>query len=125
MFGISMWEMGLIILVALIFLGPRQLAETARVVGRLFGELQRLTSDVRNSVNWDSITSPEPPPRPENYKPPSSETKQAEKDVDLVPPPGEKSGPDFYADLLEKSREDAMDRENVKTPGKTVENVKD
>jgi len=100
-----MWEVGLIVVVALIVLGPRQLADTARVLGRLYRELQKMTSDFRESVDWDSLTAPprhhEPHPTKNDVPPPAPAL------PDLVAPPGEKSGPDFYAELLEKSLEEA------------------
>ena len=37
-----MWEVVAILVVALIFLGPKQLAETARVVGKMYRELQKM-----------------------------------------------------------------------------------
>jgi Sec-independent protein translocase protein TatA len=99
-----MWEFALIILVALILLGPRQLTETAKVVGRLYRELQKLTSEVKDTINLESITTPSPT----TYEPPPPQTdlpRPSKKDPDLVPLPGEKSGPDFYAELLEQSAE--------------------
>lgn len=103
MFGISMWEFALIILVALILLGPRQLTETAKVVGRLYRELQKLTSEVKDTINLESITNP---PQNSYESPPKTDLPRPHKiDEDLVPPPGEKSGPDFYAELLEQSAE--------------------
>lgn len=99
-----MWELALILLVALILLGPQQLAETARVVGRLYRELQRLTSDVRNTIDLDSISSPGSSRYSSSIQQPQSKEPVA-SDHDVILPPGEKSGPDFYAELLEKSVE--------------------
>lgn len=106
MFGISMWEMALIILVGLIFLGPRQLTETARAVGRLFREVQRMASDVKDSIDLDAPPPPRPTPAPMPAIP--SDTLQPAKntDKDILNLTGEKSGPDFYAELLENSLED-------------------
>lgn len=102
MFGISMWEVIIILVVALIILGPRQLAEAARVMGKLYREIQKLTLEVRNSIDLDSITSPS-----DNEKTSRHENEEAKErvdtDQDLIAPAGEKSGPDFYADLLEAS----------------------
>jgi Sec-independent protein translocase protein TatA len=99
-----MWEVIIILVVALIILGPRQLAEAARVLGKLYREIQKLTWEVRDSIDLDSITSP-----PDNEKMSTREEHEAEEDVDtdhdLVMPAEEKSGPDFYADLLEASDE--------------------
>lgn len=66
MFGISMWELVLIVLVALILLGPRQLTETARVVGKLYRELLRLTSEVKETINLDTLSEMSTP----KYEPP-------------------------------------------------------
>jgi Sec-independent protein translocase protein TatA len=104
-FGISMWEVVLILVVALIFLGPSQLAETARVVGKMYRELQKMMWDIRNSVDLDSLTSS----NSHQYEPPRKNHEAAQRIVgqgDLVPPPGEKTGPDFYAELLEKATEE-------------------
>lgn len=100
-----MWEVVAILVVALIFLGPQQLAETARVVGKMYRELQKMMWDIRNSVDLDSLTSS----NSHQYEPPRKNHEAAQRMVaqtDLVPPPGEKTGPDFYAELLEKATEE-------------------
>ncbi len=108
MFGISMWEMALIILVGLIFLGPRQLTETARAVGRLFREVQRMAADVKDSIDLDAPPPPRRTPAPAPAIP--ADTLQPPKNVDkdILSLTGEKSGPDFYAELLENSVEDNL-----------------
>jgi sec-independent protein translocase protein TatB len=114
-FGISMWELGLILLVALILLGPRQLTETAKVMGKLYRDLQRLTSDLRNSVDLDSLTNPTYSKESNQQK--TEESSDRYKDKEISPVPGEKSGPDFYADLLESSRtEDEKKAEAASSP---------
>ncbi|MGD9817214.1 MAG: twin-arginine translocase TatA/TatE family subunit [Desulfomonilaceae bacterium] len=118
MFGISMWEMALIILVGLIFLGPRQLTETARVVGRLFREIQRMAIDVKDSIDLDAPIPKkkhEPPAAPPTPEPDTTEKTLNKDSLNLT---GEKSGPDFYAELLENAVED-----DSKTPDKKVETI--
>ena len=93
MFGISMWEMALIILVGLIFLGPRQLTETARAVGKLFREIQRMAVDVKDSIDLDA-----PPRKPPTYDPthtPLPKPAAQSNDREPLGMPGEKSGPDL------------------------------
>ncbi|MBI5569895.1 MAG: twin-arginine translocase TatA/TatE family subunit [Desulfomonile tiedjei] len=105
MFGISMWEVVLIVVVALIVLGPQQLMETAKVVGKVYRELMRLVSDVRNTVDFDSLTSPHQPSHAPHHQ--SSEPTSTATDQETPKEPqAQQSGPDFYADLLEKSKEE-------------------
>jgi len=105
-FGISMWEIVLILVVALIVLGPRQLTEVAKTAGRIYRELQKMAWDVRNSIDLNSLDT-SPPPSPPRYEPllPKTEPTPPETSGIETPAPAKKSGPDFYADLLESSRE--------------------
>jgi sec-independent protein translocase protein TatB len=110
-FGISMWEVVLILVIALIFLGPQQLAETAQVVGKLYRELQKMMWDIRNSVDLDALTSMDS----HHNEPPQKNHEAAQQVVgqgDLVPPPEEKTGPDFYAALLEEAAEEEKEAES-------------
>ncbi len=123
MFGISMWEIALILIVALIVLGPRQLAEVAQTLGKLYRDLQRMSSDMRGTIddviNMDSL--PRHPPSTSPKPPEDDKTSPAEQQDHLLPQSGEKSGPDFYADLLESSREEDTEKETAKTeaPGES------
>jgi Sec-independent protein translocase protein TatA len=109
-FGISMYELGLIALIGLIFLGPRQLTETARAVGRMVRELQKMATDVQRTINLDLDGPPTTSSSSYNYnrepttpEPTSKTTDEPDKDLKL--PVGEKAGPDFYAELLASSSE--------------------
>ena len=98
-----MWEIALILVVALIFLGPRQLTETARVLGKMYREIQKMAFDVRNSIDFDLDTLPPPT---DTHKPEKEPEHNVPEDKSLLPQPGEKTGPDFYAELLESSKEE-------------------
>jgi sec-independent protein translocase protein TatB len=112
-FGVSSWELLLILAVALVVLGPRQLTETARYLGKLYRELQRMTVDLRGSLDLDE------PASPGHYSPPRDKApKQSAPAAPEPPRPGQpKSGPDFYAQLLEQSSEDGegQERDESKT----------
>ncbi|MFK8137439.1 MAG: Sec-independent protein translocase protein TatB [Bdellovibrionales bacterium] len=55
MFNFGFSEMLIIAVVALIFIGPKQLPHLARVLGRTFGELRRASSDFHREIyNADS-----------------------------------------------------------------------
>jgi Sec-independent protein translocase protein TatA len=124
-----MGELILIMVVALIVLGPKQLLETAKVAGKVYRELVKMAGEIRNSVDLDALTSnhgphvPPPPPAAARPSPPDTEK-------DLAPRPGEKSGPDFYADLLESAREQVRESEAEKakqpeTPGDVEHRAKE
>jgi sec-independent protein translocase protein TatB len=57
MFNIGISEMAVIAALALILIGPKQLPEVARAIGRLLNELKRSTSsftdDLKRQVNVD------------------------------------------------------------------------
>lgn len=96
-FGVSMWEVLLILVVALIALGPRQMADTARVLGKLYRDLQKMLVDVKSSVDFDTLMDSRPePPKPPASPPPANlfQNKDAQ------------TGPDFYAELLASSKEE-------------------
>ena len=51
MFGIGMPELVVIMVVALIVLGPKRLPEAARGLGKAFAELRRATSGISEELN--------------------------------------------------------------------------
>lgn len=76
MFGLGFVEVILIAVLALIFIGPKQLPEVARVIARLMNEWKRATSefaasfsdmksDLHNRIEDDHKIDPPPAPPPE------------------------------------------------------------
>lgn len=126
MFGISMWELLLILAVALVVLGPRQLAETARYMGKLYRDLQRMTLDLRSTIDLDEHILPGHQSAPYGGTP----TKPAPVAAEAPRAGDAKSGPDFYAQLLEQSRTDDEGQDSSKAkpddtaPGKPVDLTK-
>lgn len=53
MFGIGMWEMMLILAVALIVVGPKKLPDLAKSIGRAFGEFKRATAELKESIHLE------------------------------------------------------------------------
>ena len=53
MFGIGMPEMLLILVIALIVMGPKKLPDLAKSIGRAFGEFKRATSEIKESLDID------------------------------------------------------------------------
>ena len=50
MFGIGFPELIIILIVALLVVGPTKLPEVARSVGRMLGEFRRMADDVKDSL---------------------------------------------------------------------------
>ncbi len=51
MFGIGMGEMLLIMVIAVVVIGPKQLPEVARTVGKVFAQFKRTSNELREQVN--------------------------------------------------------------------------
>ncbi len=51
MFGIGGTELFIILVIALIVLGPNKMPEIAKMLGRAMGELQKATSDLKNEID--------------------------------------------------------------------------
>ncbi len=79
MFNLGFSELLIIGAIALVFIGPKELPEIARVIGRMLNELRRATSDIHST-----LLSPQ-----EHIK---SEFKKILEDHpgDKIPEPGEK-----------------------------------
>jgi Tat protein translocase TatB subunit len=64
-FGLGVGEILLILVIALVVLGPKRLPEAARSLGKSMAEFRRASNEIRSSLNLD-MPDPEPPaPAPE------------------------------------------------------------
>jgi sec-independent protein translocase protein TatB len=87
MFNLGLSEMILIGIIALIFIGPKQLPEIARTIGRMLNELKRATDDITTSIT-----------NPEAYK----KTRSFEEKQGLNRP---ESGSDLVANQIHEKPE--------------------
>jgi sec-independent protein translocase protein TatB len=55
MFGIGTWELLIILVLALVVLGPQKLPEIARQVGKTITKLRRTADEVRREIDLDGI----------------------------------------------------------------------
>lgn len=109
MFGIGMQELVLVFVIALLVVGPKQLPELARALGKGYAEFRRAFDDMRRSVEVDLDTEdfrrslmdvpPRQPTQPESLlEEPPDEAPETESypapppyDVSSTPDEGEAS----------------------------------
>jgi Tat protein translocase TatB subunit len=64
MFGIGMPELLVILVVALVVLGPNRLPELARTLGKAMAEFRRQTADLMDEFQVQTMLEDDPPKRP-------------------------------------------------------------
>ena len=95
MFGIGMQELLLILVIALIVLGPKKLPDVAKALGKALNEFKRATNDLKDSLDvdhslntvkksFDAMNDTQPAagttasaPGPSDVKPPSPSPEEA------------------------------------------------
>jgi sec-independent protein translocase protein TatB len=70
MFGIGMPELLVILVVALVVLGPQRLPELARTLGKAMAEFRRQTSEVMDEFQLRGMLDDPPPPPGAKPRPP-------------------------------------------------------
>jgi len=65
MFGIGFQEMLIILVVALIFFGPKRLPDLAKSIGKGFAEFKKASDEVRKGIE-DAVKEEEEPKSPPN-----------------------------------------------------------
>jgi Tat protein translocase TatB subunit len=59
MFGIGMQEILVVLVIALVVIGPKKLPEVAKALGKGYGEFRRAFEDLKNTINVDMKTEEE------------------------------------------------------------------
>ena len=87
MFGIGPMELVLILVVALLVLGPKRMPELARTLGRGLGEFRKASNDLRQSLALDEIQNDLRDGIAGAGKPKADRPAQAGDDLPLEKPP--------------------------------------
>ena len=85
MFGIGFPELVIILIVALLVLGPSRLPEVARTVAKALGEFKRMADDVKESIEQEMSKEEEKKEEP-------AEGKEGEREQPAAIGEGEKNG---------------------------------
>ena len=77
MFGLGFQEIIIILIVALLVIGPRKLPDLAKSLGKAFREFKNATEDLKQNFDLDAITRDETPPLPKQPTPAGTEADKA------------------------------------------------
>ncbi|GAK54744.1 Sec-independent translocation protein mttA/Hcf106 [Candidatus Moduliflexus flocculans] len=85
MFGIGMQELIVILIIALLVVGPKKLPEIARALGRGFAEFRRATNDVRQTFDAELRQLDDPAPKNAIHKNISTPSPSIERPSENAP----------------------------------------
>lgn len=110
--GFGHFEILLILIIALVVIGPRKLPELLRNAGKLMGQLRRASDELRNEILYsdefrsiqdtidgtkESFTPPPVPPRLRTKKKSERDTEKSQQPSSASTPPEKESPPDKSA----------------------------
>ena len=81
MFGIGIPELVIILIVALLVVGPSKLPELARSMGKALGEFRRLADDVKETIEQEMAKEPEKDDEVHNQAQKEEEIKEQPQEV--------------------------------------------
>lgn len=119
MFGIGSTELLIILLVALIVLGPKSLAGAARSLGKAMGEFRRVSTDFQRTLNMEAAQAEAREAEEKKRK----QTAQAKADTAETASDAQKQNPTDYSATDELLANLPPDSPVVKAVAKAEENA--
>ena len=98
MFGIGPGELVVIIIVALVVLGPEKLPAVARTLGRITGEMRRMSTEFQRAMNLEIEPDMAPKTTPETTPEPADKTAADSAENPPQPNPAELAKAQAYID---------------------------
>ncbi len=91
MFELSLPHILLLLVIALVVIGPKNLPDIAKTLGKMFGEFQRTADDIKREIKTTTDLNTKPAPeqkQPEEKSPePGSTPETKESEPDPTNPP--------------------------------------
>jgi len=84
MFGLSFWEIAVILAIALIVFGPSKLPELARSLGKGLREFRKATEDFKSSIDSEARRPDTPTPNPIAEKKPEALPETSDTEAEIV-----------------------------------------
>jgi TatA/E family protein of Tat protein translocase len=78
MFGLGFQEIIIILVVALLIIGPRKLPDMAKSLGKAFREFKHATDDIKQNFDLDALTKEEPPTPSKKSSPTDAEAQKTD-----------------------------------------------
>lgn len=90
MFGVGTSELLVILLIALIVLGPKEIPKVARTLGRAMREFQRVTDELRHTIDMEIENDERANTKPQENRAEEKKDGAKEDNKSLSMDPGEK-----------------------------------
>jgi TatA/E family protein of Tat protein translocase len=78
-FGLGFQEIIVILIIALLVIGPRKLPDLAKSLGKAFREFKHATDDLKQNFDLDELTREETPPVSKKSSPSDAEAHMADR----------------------------------------------
>ncbi len=99
MLNIGPQELLLILVIALVVVGPQRLPELGRTIGRAMREFRKIQDDVKDTIRFDMDADPEPSVRPKES--PAAVPIEVDEDDEPQPDPASDTEPGAPGDGVE------------------------